>query len=490
MKIAPIIFIALLGIVLFSHPTQGQSEAVLPVDESACDWADFTGSPFHTGLNKYAMDLNCLDKEDYGMNVRSILDGVVTQYDPLGSINPVCGISIDIWYKTYQLKAHYCHLKDLSGSIGFGSSVARGTLLGHIDTTGTVTGSHLHFVLWKTDASGRAIEAYDPRLLPAFATIQSVGVGTGGVGGKALPPGTIPGIGDLVLQVQWPSVPTPSGSISLNDIVEGPGPINLPLLLLFLYGLFLWIGGVVAFMMLVYAGIMYVLSGNNPGTRARANQQARKIFVGMLILLSSSLILTIIDPSLLNLQSDLSPVSEVELRGVQIGEAFVVTCGEYCPIPFMTNEDAEVQYSDCFSLSETDDQLAIKECMAAKGALVIQTDDDTEPTCASACMLQLNDPKGCRLINEGESEGCQDAWNDMHKGSCQDDSPQWDFEHALCSGIGTSPPGSYSQDFCSQCSVDDKDFSGDAKILCRECVADYVEVAVDMEWGWQACFCK
>lgn len=110
---------------------------------------------------------------------------------------------------------------------------------------------------------------------------------------------------DLKLEVTWPAIPLPGGSVRLNDFVEGDVTIKLGQLIVFVFGLSIWMGGIIAFIMLVYVGMMYMLSGANPGLRAQAKERLKKVLLGMAILFGAVIILNIIDPRLVNLPETL-----------------------------------------------------------------------------------------------------------------------------------------------------------------------------------------
>lgn len=78
-----------------------------------------------------------------------------------------------------------------------------------------------------------------------------------------IPEGSIPEIGGLNLELDWPAIPVPGGeSIRLNDIFEGDGTtICISQFIRFFYALALWMSGLIAFLTLVYVGIIYQLSG-------------------------------------------------------------------------------------------------------------------------------------------------------------------------------------------------------------------------------------
>jgi len=135
------------------------------------------------------------------------------------------------------------------------------------------------------------------------------------------PPGSTPHIEGLKLQLHWPPIPIPGGNVRLNDIVEGDRTICLGELIRFSYALFLWISGMLSFVVLVYVGILYQLSSGRPALRARAANNAKKIFIGIAILFFAVVILNFIDPGLTNvgLCGPNAGIEELSLQGIDIG---------------------------------------------------------------------------------------------------------------------------------------------------------------------------
>lgn len=81
--------------------------------------------------------------------------------------------------------------------------------------------------------------------------------------------------------------------------VSPPQPgISLEEFLRYLYHLFLFIGVIIAFLVLIYGGFLYLISLTNPFRLREAREKIISAFLGLLILFSSHLILQAIDPSL------------------------------------------------------------------------------------------------------------------------------------------------------------------------------------------------
>jgi len=147
-------------------------------------------------------------------------------------------------------------------------------------------------------------------------------------GGRKPPEGSTPKIGGLKLEVGWPAIPIPGGTIQLQDIAASER-ICLATLIIFTYALALWLGAILAFLTVVYVGAAYLLSGSRPGLRAQAFSRARTIFIGLIILFTAVVILNIVDPGLKTIGScGLQEIPELELQGTDIGGEV-----EFTPIP-------------------------------------------------------------------------------------------------------------------------------------------------------------
>lgn len=72
-----------------------------------------------------------------------------------------------------------------------------------------------------------------------------------------------------------------------------------------IFGIALGIAGVLAVLMIVIGGIQYMASGNNPGQKNLAKERITAAILGLLLVASSVLILTVINPNLLNFQLEL-----------------------------------------------------------------------------------------------------------------------------------------------------------------------------------------
>ena len=95
----------------------------------------------------------------------------------------------------------------------------------------------------------------------------------------------------LILQQNYPQV----RGIGLTSAT------SLPELASYIYYLFIMVGGIVAFWGLIMGGFQWLTSAGNPGRLSRAKNQVLYSFLGLIILLSSWIILHTLDPSLIAL---------------------------------------------------------------------------------------------------------------------------------------------------------------------------------------------
>ncbi len=68
------------------------------------------------------------------------------------------------------------------------------------------------------------------------------------------------------------------------------------------YQFSLMIAGLLAFGMIVYAGLRYTFAAGNPSTQSDARDQILQALLGVLLLLGAFIVLTTINPGLVNLQ--------------------------------------------------------------------------------------------------------------------------------------------------------------------------------------------
>ncbi|MEX0878062.1 MAG: hypothetical protein WDZ40_04415 [Candidatus Spechtbacterales bacterium] len=103
----------------------------------------------------------------------------------------------------------------------------------------------------------------------------------------------------LTLELNYPEIPTPTGSIDLNCLEIGLCDLSIALLLVVFYGASVWIAGILAFLALIFAGMSYIISGASPGARARANERFINVLWGLSILLLANAIIYTVNPQLI-----------------------------------------------------------------------------------------------------------------------------------------------------------------------------------------------
>jgi len=107
----------------------------------------------------------------------------------------------------------------------------------------------------------------------------------------------------LKLQVNYPKV----GGIDLNS-VNFDDTALFGEYLKYIYYFFLSIGGIAAFVMIVWGGIKWLASAGNPGALGEAKDIIFSAVIGLVILLGSYLILNTINPDLVNMQLGMTPI--------------------------------------------------------------------------------------------------------------------------------------------------------------------------------------
>jgi len=86
---------------------------------------------------------------------------------------------------------------------------------------------------------------------------------------------------------------------NLPDVPGAPDPTEgIPQLIAFIYGFALWIVGVLVFLQITRAGVMWLLAAGNASKIGSAKSLITNAIVGLIILLSSVVILNTINPTL------------------------------------------------------------------------------------------------------------------------------------------------------------------------------------------------
>ena len=98
----------------------------------------------------------------------------------------------------------------------------------------------------------------------------------------------------FILEIIYPRIP---GALPPQDFLLSAAPENiLSLYMKYLANLSIWAAGILALIMLVYGGILYLFSTGKPGAMVTARNQIISAFFGLLLVLSSFLILKTINP--------------------------------------------------------------------------------------------------------------------------------------------------------------------------------------------------
>lgn len=158
--------------------------------------------------------------------------------------------------------------------------------------------------------------------------------------------------GDDLLKLNWPSF----GEGSLNTITEDS--ISLSRIVNYFYSFSLWLAVMAGFISIIIVGFTYIRSGSNPTKRKEAVDRAANIFFGIIILLSSVIILNFVNPDLKDLdlcyetgdcRVDIEEAEEIELPKSRFGSALYIKqdyIGAYSGIPYTNFEGAELFYEN------------------------------------------------------------------------------------------------------------------------------------------------
>ncbi len=116
----------------------------------------------------------------------------------------------------------------------------------------------------------------------------------------------------LALELDWPTSP---GRTELTD------QSNISEMVKYFYEWGISLGGLAAFISLIIAGFQYLTSVGDSGKMREAKQKINSAFLGLLLLLSSFLVLNVINPELTDLKmpEDIEPASQ-NLIAINVGE--------------------------------------------------------------------------------------------------------------------------------------------------------------------------
>ena len=104
----------------------------------------------------------------------------------------------------------------------------------------------------------------------------------------------------FALEINYPKVP---GATAPQDFINTAAPEQiLTLYLKYFINLIFWASGILVLGVLIWAGIRYLTSAGKPEAIANAKQQISSAFLGILLLLSSFIVLGILNPQLVILK--------------------------------------------------------------------------------------------------------------------------------------------------------------------------------------------
>lgn len=102
--------------------------------------------------------------------------------------------------------------------------------------------------------------------------------------------------GAIQAEIDWPEV----GGVSIEK--DGQLTATLPQLVQYFFNFSIAIGGIAAFSMLVLGGFRFLTSAGNPSSQKDAKDIITSAIIGLLLLLSSYLLLQVINPDILTLK--------------------------------------------------------------------------------------------------------------------------------------------------------------------------------------------
>lgn len=113
-----------------------------------------------------------------------------------------------------------------------------------------------------------------------------------------------------------------SAAINIEvPLFNTPNP-TLPQYIVFFFQMAMALGGILAVLSLVFSGIQFIYSSGNPGGIGEAKKRAQSAILGIIILLSSFMIITTINPKLENVEftEGLKPIGVLFFTGGNSGE--------------------------------------------------------------------------------------------------------------------------------------------------------------------------
>jgi hypothetical protein len=102
------------------------------------------------------------------------------------------------------------------------------------------------------------------------------------------------------IEINYPRLPGAIPPQKFTNNTSIPPEKILSLYIKYIFVLVIWIGGLIAFGFLIYGGVLYLISSGNPNAVNSAREQMIAAFFGLLVLLSSYLILYTINPQIIS----------------------------------------------------------------------------------------------------------------------------------------------------------------------------------------------
>ncbi len=138
-------------------------------------------------------------------------------------------------------------------------------------------------------------------------------------------------INSLALEITYPRLP---GALPPQEFIGAATSSEVvSLYALYIFNLAIWLAGLLALAVLIYAGFLYLTSTGKPERIVLAREQITAAFVGIMLLLSSYIVLRVLNPQLTLLQiSELRPpkvIEKVDVPGLDLK-------------PLITSIDAEI----------------------------------------------------------------------------------------------------------------------------------------------------
>ena len=126
----------------------------------------------------------------------------------------------------------------------------------------------------------------------------------------------------IPLQLKWMSI----GGVDLED-ASLAGIIN------YFFSLVLWIAIILAFFSLIYVGLLFITSGDNPDNLSEAKERLKKVFIGIVILLSSYIMF-----SFLGINPDEDILSDMEKGRESTKQIHLPKEGDYGQVEFFDGQ--------------------------------------------------------------------------------------------------------------------------------------------------------